>query len=418
MKHRLLSIFLYGGVAPGASARLCLAAAMLAAGAATLHAADWPCWRGPNRDGISTETNWSFKWGTNGPPVRWRAAVGKGFSSFAVAGGRAYTLGNSNQTDTVFCFEAATGKVLWRHSYSCDPQPLSYEGGPSATPAVSEGRVYTFSKEGHVFCLDSETGKVLWTRQFALWPQAKGDWPNIWRYAGSPLVLGSRLIMSIGQAGLALNPVNGDILWQSPVGHPGYSSPVPFSSTDGQAVAFFSGHAVFGVEAGSGKPLWSVPWNTLWDFNAADPIISGGKMFVSSGNGVGCALFDLSSNPVRELWRNKSLKTLMNSAVLWRGLLFGFNDTHLACLDWNTGEERWTSHEVRKGSIVLAGEKLLLLSETGKLVVAEPNAQEYRPLAQAQILGGRCWTSPVLAGGQLLARNAAGEVVCLGLEIP
>lgn len=344
--------------------------------------------------------------------------MGKGFSSFAVVNGRAYTLGNSERTDTVFCFEAVTGKILWRHSYACDPQPLSYEGGPSATPAVQGSRVFTFSKDGQVFCLDAETGKMAWSKSFDPWPRREGDWANTWRYAGSPLVLGDRLFLSVGQSGIALNPEDGSILWQSPAGHPGYSSPVPFRCPTGEALAFFSGHAVFGVEVHSGKELWKAPWNTLWDLNATDPIIDHGKMFVSSGNGVGCALFDLASNPPRELWRNKNLKNTINSSVLWQGLLFGFNDTHLSCVACNTGEERWTTRDVRKGSLVVAGGKLLLLSETGKLVIAEATDRDYRPLAQAQILEGRCWTTPVLSGGLIFARNAEGDVVCLDVSIP
>ena len=139
-------------------------------------------------------------------------------------------------------------------------------------------------------------------------------------------------------------------------------------------------------------------------------------MFVSSGNGVGCALFDLATDPPRELWRNKNLKTLINSSVLSQGLLFGFNDTDLSCISWDTGEVKWTTRDVRKGSLILAGSKLLLLSETGKLVVAEPTERTYEPLAQAQVLQGRCWTTPVLSGRRIFARNAEGDVVCLDVS--
>ena len=186
----------------------------------------------------------------------------------------------------------------------------------------------------------------------------------------------------------------------------------------GQALAFFSGHEVIGVDAVSGRQLWMLPWKTLWDLNAADPIVFENKMFVSSGNGVGCAQFDLTAEPLRELWRNKNLKTLMNSAVLWQGVLFGFNDDRLSCLDWSTGEERWSTTDVRKGSLILADGKLVLLSETGRLVVAEAKSSAYRPVAHAQILEGRCWTTPVLSDGLLFARNAAGDVVCLSLRKP
>ena len=194
----------------------------LVSGAAESPAAlDWPCWRGPDRNGISRETGWNWQWGTNGPRILWRAAVGQGFSSFAVAQGRVYTLGNTTNTDTVFCFEAATGRVLWRHSYPCEAQPLSYEGGPGATPAVEDGRVFTFSKSGDLFCLDAVTGKVIWSKKRELWPYRDGDWRNTWRYAGSPLILGDQLFLAVGQAGLALDKRNGEVTWASPAGRNG-----------------------------------------------------------------------------------------------------------------------------------------------------------------------------------------------------
>lgn len=379
---------------------------------------DWPCYRGPQRNGISPETGWNWQWSSNGPAVRWHASVGKGFSSFTLVSNRVVTLGNTNETDTVFCFAADTGALLWKHSYPCEAQPLSYEGGPGATPATDGQRVFTFSKGGDLFCLDAADGRVIWSKKFEPWPHEKGDWANTWRYSGSPLVMGDKLFLSLGQAGAAFNKHDGSVIWQSPAGHPGYSSPVPYGGQSGDALAFFSGRAIIGTERETGKRLWTIPWKTLWDLNAADPIIDGNRLFVSSGNGVGCALYDLTTEPPREVWRNRNLKTLMNSAVLWKGHLYGFNDTHLSCISWETGEELWSTRELRKGSLIIAGGKLILLSENGKLVVAEPNEKQYEPLAEARILEGRCWTTPVLSNGLLFARNAAGDVVCLDLRKP
>jgi len=392
------------------------AAAGLAAWGTIAGAADWPCWRGPERNGISRETGWTCTWCADGPAVLWRASVGKGFSSFSVAEGRAYTLGNADGADTVFCFEAETGKVLWRHTYPSELQPLSYEGGPSATPAAADGRVYTFGKGGDLFCFDVRDGHVLWSKKYAPWPWREGDWKNTWRYAGSPLAAEGRLFMSLGEAGAALDARTGAALWESPAGHPGYSSPVPFRRGDEAALAFFVGRGVVGVAAASGKRLWEIPWRTNWDMNAADPIVHESRLFVSSGNGVGCALYDVSANPPRELWRNKNLRTPMNSAVLWEGHLYGFNDESLACVAWATGEKKWSEPSVRRGSLIVADGKLVLLSENGRLAVAEAAPQAYRPLAQAQILSGRCWTAPALSRGLLYARNAQGEVVCLDLR--
>ena len=276
--------------------------------------------------------------------------------------------------------------------------------------------MFTFSKGGDLFCLNVKTGKVVWSKKFELWPQLSGDWVNTWRYAGSPLVQEERLVMSVGQAGLALRKTDGAVIWESAAGHPGYSSPLPFFTPQGPAVAFFSGHAVVGALANSGRQLWRVPWNTQWDLNAADPIIHGGKMFVSSGRGVGCALFDITVDPPLELWRNRQIKNMMNSSILWQGNVFGFNNTHLACISWDTGNLNWTTRDLRKGSLTLADGKLILLGETGKLVVAEATVQNYKPLAEAQVLDGRCWTAPVLAGGCILVRNAMGQVVSLDVR--
>jgi hypothetical protein len=139
-------------------------------------------------------------------------------------------------------------------------------------------------------------------------------------------------------------------------------------------------------------------------------------MFVSSGNGVGCALFDITTDPPRELWRNKKLMTTMNGAVLWKAFLYGFNDSSFVCLSWETGDELWSTRDVYKGSVLLAGGKLILLGENGKLAVTEPNPKEYRALARAKIIDGRCWTTPVLSHGRLFVRNATGEAICLDLR--
>lgn len=379
-------------------------------------AAEWPCWRGSGRDGVSRETGLRWRWDASQPPVLWKASVGKGFSAFAAAEGRAVTMGNADGKDTVWCFDAEKGAVLWTHSYPCDPQPLSYEGGPGSTPAIAAGRVYAFSKSGDLFCLDAQSGRVVWSKKFDLWPWREGDWKNTWRYAGSPLVMGGKLFLSLGEAGAAFDAKDGSVLWRSADGHPGYSSPVPFVAGGAPALAFFSGHGVVGVEAATGKRLWTIPWRTEWDFNAADPIVRDGKLFVSSGNNAGCALYDIAANPPREVWRNKSLKTPMNGAVLWQGHLYGFNDTDLSCVAWDTGGLKWSERGLRRGALLLAEGRLLALSETGKWAVAPASPDGFKPLLQAQVLAGRCWTSPALSEGRLFLRNAQGEAVCLDVR--
>lgn len=395
-----------------------LLAAVLAGAVAAAAApgVDWPGWRGPSRTGISAERGWTWRWPAGGPRVLWRAALGKGFSSFAVSGGRAYSLGNVDHVDTLFCLDAATGKVVWRHSYPCALQPLAYEGGPSATPLVEGGRVTTLSKAGHAFCLDAGTGVVIWSRKFEMPPAGPQDYRNCWGFAGSPLIVGDRLILAVGTAGLALDKRTGRDLWQSPPGRPGYSSPVPFRRDGRDCFALVSGHEAVAAEVATGEILWRIPWRTTWDQNAADAIVSGGRLFVSSGHGVGCALFDITGREPVHVWRNKALRNELSSSVLWQGHLYGFDDNRLACVAWETGETWWKAEGMGRGSLILVDGKLVILSDTGRLVIAEATPEAWKPLAEAPILTGRCWTAPVLSGGRLFARNAAGDAVCIDLR--
>jgi outer membrane protein assembly factor BamB len=128
---------------------------------------------------------------------------------------------------------------------------------------------------------------------------------------------------------------------------------VPFRADGVLRLAFFSGRGVVGVDAATGRKCWDIPWRTEWDMNAADPIIDGGRLFVSAGNNAGCALYDITVSPPREVWRNKNLKTPMNGAVLWQGLLYGFNDADLACVSWTDGALRWSERSLRRGSLLL-----------------------------------------------------------------
>ena len=121
----------------------------------SLKADDWHRWRGPTLNGVSAETAWLDEWPDEGPPISWKAMVGTGFSSTSVARGRLYTMGNEDNTETVYCLDAATGKELWTHSYPCALDDRFFEGGPTSTPTVDAGAVYTLSRQGDLICLDT-----------------------------------------------------------------------------------------------------------------------------------------------------------------------------------------------------------------------------------------------------------------------
>jgi outer membrane protein assembly factor BamB len=394
--------------------RLAVVIAILATVPAT--AGDWPGWRGPARNGTSSETGLNWQWPAEGPKVLWKASVGTGFSCIAVAGKRAYTLGNRDQVDTLHCLDAETGAELWKHSYPCKLDPKAYEGGPMATPAIEDGRVYTISKFGDCFCLNAETGAVIWSAKFEPPVRTEADYQTWWGFAGSILIAGDRLILPVGTAGLAVDKLTGKTLWDNGPGYSGYSSPIQFE-TDGQpCFAFVSGHEVVAANIADGQIRWKIPWKTTWDQNASDVIVADNKLFVSSGHAVGCGLFDLSTGSPSPLWRNKNMKTYLSNCVLWQGSLYGFDDKELQCLNWQTGEVRWSSPRLGLGSLILAEGKLIALLENGILQIVEATAEAYKPLVSAKVLTGRCWSAPSLAHGRLYVRNAVGDVLCLNLR--
>ncbi len=377
------------------------------------HAADWPCFRGPDHNGISPETGWSANWPAEGPKQLWKAKVGIGFASFSVSGGRVYTTGNAKDTDTVFCFDANTGAEVWKHAYPAKLDPKYYEGGPSATPTVDGDRVFTLSKRGVIHCLDAAKGTLIWSKN--LMEELKAKMPT-WGFASSVLIEGDLAIVNVGAAGAALDKKTGKVVWSSGEDEAGYSTAVPFAVGAQRAVALAIKQDVIGVAVKDGKELWRFPWKTDYDVNAADPILVGSKVFISSGYNHGGGVFDVGVQPASKVWENKNMRNHFNSCVLWQGHLYGVDEKELRCLVFDTGEVKWSEKSVGKGSLMLADGKLIVLSEKGELMVAEVSTAAFKPISRAQVLGGKCWTTPVLANGKIYCRNAAGDVVAVDVS--
>ena len=384
-----------------------LTAALLTATVAAVD--EWSNWRGPNHDGISRETAWNPA-AVSARKVVWEAQVGAGYSAVAVTNGKVYSAGNFNKnTDGVSCLDAATGKQLWRHEY---PEPLApkyYSGGCSATPTVHGGKVYFASKSGKVFCLNADTGKVIWNKQF-------GSKVPTWGFASSALIRGKAVIFNAGRSGVAYDKASGAVLWSSADDACGYATPVPFEHKGKPCLALFAKDTITAVAPDDGKVLWSYPWQTQHDVNAADPVISGTQVFVTSGYGRGCSLIDFSGAAPGKIWENKNMRSHMSGPVLIAGYLYGFDDNRLTCLDWKSGERKWEEKPPGKGALMAAGNKLIVLGETGRLAIVEATPDAYKEIAAAQVVDGRCWTMPILAGGRIHVRNSDGHLVCLDVR--
>ena len=401
---------------------LILAAIIMLAIATLATAADWPQWRGPNSNGISAETDWLGVWHDGLVKIDWKESVGTGFSSLSYSDGRVYAMGNSarkkddeNQKDIVYCLDAKSGKIIWKSEYSSDLTPKYYEGGPSATPTIHGGKVYTFSKHGLALCLDALTGEEVWKRDLQ---QDEKLNPPTWGFAGSVTIFNDLALYNAGQSGIALNKDTGKTVWKSDPKGAGYSTPYIFKIGDKTAAALFTDQEITTIDPATGKVLWMFPWKTNYDVNAAQPIVNGSEMFISSGYKRGCALIKFTDDKAEKIYELKTMQNQCNSSVFWKGHVYGFSGNVggkgiLKCLDFKTGQEKWSKSDLGTGSLMIADNKLIILSESGDLVIAEADPAAFKQLQKAKILEGKCWTVPTLADGRIFARNAAGFLVCV-----
>lgn len=387
--------------------------------ATAVQAADWPNYRGPDHNGVSKETGWLSAWPAQGPKTLWKASLGPGFASMAVRSGRVYATGNVQDQDVVYCLDAVTGKEVWRQSYPCPLFAKSHEGGPCATPTLEGDALYVFSKNGDALRMDANTGRVVWHKNLV---KDLGLKNLTWYFSGSPLIVDDLVILNAGKSGVALRKADGRVAWQSGTDPGGYASPVPYEAAGRRAAVLFAYREVYGVDAATGKVLWSYPWRTEYDINAADPILVEDKVFISSGYNAGCALLKIDSGQVTEVWKNKGMRNECYGSVPWEGNLYGFDGQvggsggKLTCMDAQTGQVRWSQAGMGTGTLMVADGRLVILSERGKLVIAKASPERFEELASAQILTGKCWTVPVLANGLIYARNAVGDLVCVDVR--
>lgn len=393
-----LTVALAAGVSP--------AAAPPAAAASTT---DWPQWRGPERTGISAETGWMAQWPAP-PRTVWKAAVGEGYSSVAVAAGRVYTMGFSGGQDAVWCFDAATGRLVWKQSYPCEAGEYP---GPRCTPTVDGDKVYTLSRLGELHCFDAATGKIAWNVNVAKVAAAKR--PQ-WAFACSPLVLGKQVIVDVGPI-VALDKADGKLAWKAGEDLAGYGSPLAFTLNGATMIASFNDYGPIVVDPAGPKVVARARWQTQYGVNAVTPIVQGDTLFISSGYNRGAALFQIAGDALKPVWENKNMRNHTNNCVLWNGCLYGFDGQvdqgALTCLDYKTGERKWVEKTVKAGALMLADGKLIVQSSKGDLIVAEASPAAYKELARAPVLTGTCWTTPVLSGGRIFCRNHKGDLVCV-----
>ncbi|MDP7048180.1 MAG: PQQ-binding-like beta-propeller repeat protein, partial [Verrucomicrobiota bacterium] len=380
-------------------------------------AADWPNWRGPDHNGISQETDWFEKWGSSGPERLWNASVGIGFAAVSVADGKVFTMGNKSNRDTVYALDESTGDILWRHSYSEALNPRQYDGGPNTSPTVDGEYVYTLSKTGKAFCLEAATGNEVWNKD--LKKLYRVSTPT-WGFASSPLIHDDRVVFNVGTRGVALNKKTGSLKWKTGTEKPGYATPVPYDHNGKDAVVMFGRRYAYGVDLANGQQLWSKSFKSSADVNAADPIVYDGKFFITSNSRDG-ELFELRGSSTRSKWKNRNMRIHFNPGVVVGDYFYGADGriergNTVRCINMETGETEWTKSGIPCASITASDGKLIILSRTGYLYIAEASPSRFMQLAKSKVITGTCWTVPVLANRSLYVRNSRGTLYKLQMS--
>jgi outer membrane protein assembly factor BamB len=374
-------------------------------------AADWPQWRGPNRDGKSLETGLVASWPAGGPRVVWKAqGVGEGYSSFAVVGGRLYTQGQQGNQQFVLAIDANTGKQLWK-----TPSGSAFReeqgNGPRSTPTIDGNRLYALASDGMLLCLDTGTGKRIWG--YNIGHKFGGSVPR-WGYSESPLVEGDRVIVTPGGRGasvVALNKATGDLLWKSQNDAAAYSSAVPFDAGGTRGLAVLTSDAAIGLNMKDGSLLWRYARVANDTANVATPIVHNGHVFVSSDYGTGAALLKLTAEggsvKASEVYFSRDMRNHYTTSVLVGEHVYGFSSAILTAMNVMTGKVAWRHRSVGKGNCIYADGRLYCLGEGGAVGLIDPTPAGYQEVSRFQIPRGSnpTWTPPAVADGKLYLRE-------------
>ena len=370
-------------------------------------AADWPQWRGQNRDGISPETGLLTSWPSGGPKVVWRiSGLGVGYSSFSIVNGRMYTQGQRGKQEFVIALDVNNGAKLWETVTSRDFEN-DRGSGPRGTPTFDNGKLYAMTGEGTVVCLDAATGKIVW--QIDSVKRFGGSVPH-WGYSESPLIDGDRVIVMPGGRGaslVSLDKRTGEVQWKTGDDYAGYSSAILADVNGTKQVIALSGRSAFGVQESTGELLWRYGKIANNVANIATPIYQDGEVFLSSAYDTGCALLKLNPKGMQEVYFNRDMMNHYSSSVLVDGTLYGFTNALLSAMDFKTGKQLWKNRSVGKGSVTYADKRLYALGEDGVVGLIEASPAGYKEVSRFEYQKGSLpsWSPLVISDGRMYLRD-------------
>ena len=376
--------------------------------ASALYSTDF---RGAKRDGDYRDTPIVTNWPAEGLKPIWKQPIGAGYASFVVANGRAFTIEQRGPQEVVAAYDVPTGRELWTDAWPAEFRESMGGDGPRATPTWNAGRLYALGATGELRALDDESGRVIWRTNILT---DSGATNLAWGMAAAPLIVDETVIVlpggPNGRSVVGYNRATGERVWSALSDQQAYASPMLVTLNGVRQLLVFSATRLMGLVPSDGTLLWEYPFPTYNGINASQPLVVGdNRVFISASYGAGAAMIELSRGAsgfaVREVWRNNRMKNRFSSSVMQNGIIYGLDEAILAAIDAETGELKWKGGRYGYGQVLLAGDKLIVLTEDGDLALVRATPERHEEVVRFSVLEGKTWNVPALAGGYLLVRN-------------
>ena len=420
-------------------------AVMAAAIVSPAMAEEWPQWRGPNRDGVWTETGIVKKFAKPRLARKWSVPVGSGYSGPTIADGRVYVtdrLVEPKQVERVHCFDWKTGETIWMKEYDCVYSGVGYQAGPRASVLVRDGKAYSLGTMGHLACFDAATGKVLWSHDCNTKYNIRMP---VWGICASPVIEGNLLIVEVGGSNracfVAFNKDTGKEVWRALDDNANYAAPFVIDQAGKRVLICWTGNRVAGLAPRTGQILWSIPWEPQkMPLGVATPVLHGDYLFMT-GFYDGSLLLKLggAATTAEVVWGRRGRSEMMTDALhsiigtplMTDDAIYGVDSYgELRCLDLATGERLWenlsATPRARWSTIhtVTNGDRAFLFNERGELIIGQLSRAGFKEISRAKLIdpteeqlrqrGGVCWSHPAYAYQHVFARND-NELVCASL---
>jgi hypothetical protein len=381
----------------------------------------WTKWRGPNGDGVSTETAWDAS-KLDSANVLWKKNIGFGHSAIAVQGENCFVTGWHQEVsgkdtfgeDAVYCLNATTGKAIWKFTYPSDDRSFP---DPRSTPVIDGKNIYTLSWQGKLFCINAKTGKQKWMVNLIADSLALDD---RWGICPSPVIFNDLILLNLNKSGLAISKKTGKMVWNSELKNAHYSTVKIIQFQNKTAGVFMCDSMMNIIDPASGKVLASYHKDSEIGMENDAMVTADGSLFTSD------ELINIEGPALKSVWKNDTISSFFRVGAVFGGHVYQFSDNKnkapLVCVDIRNGVPAWSADLGKFGAITVVGDKLMILTGLGKVIIADAKPDGFNIIKELQVLPAEdieknwCWTAPTFFGGKLFVRNSAGEMACINLD--